>query len=105
MTKILTLLIGLTLLSPSAFAKDDGGFGSGFAGKAPSALGDYTAPDTNALASDASTPANIEPAAGEEEDVQSPEEVLDAPSSTDKTSKIEDAPHIETIDADKAPKE
>lgn len=104
MTKILIVLLGLTFIGAPAFAKDDGGFGSGFRGKAPSALGDYTSPDSGALASDASTPANIEPAAGEEEDIQSPEEVLDASSAID-PNPASAAPHIEIIDADKAPKE
>ena len=96
MTKALALLIGLTVIGTPAFAKDDGGFGSGFSGKAPAALGEYTASSADTIASDMSAIANIEPAAGEE-DIQSPEEAINPPSA--------DNPSVETIDANKAPQE
>ncbi len=72
MTRFLfTLLI---LISVPAMAKDDGGFGSArFTAQAPSALGGSQADKNNVLAQQQKmNPADIEPAAGVEENEGTP---------------------------------
>jgi hypothetical protein len=88
MTRFLTLTCTLMLFSFPAFAKDDGGFGdTRFSNKAPTALGDVaTTPDDMMKTPGTPSPASIEPAAGDEEDVQPPTETLDPAANSDDPS-------------------
>lgn len=79
----LTVLAAL-LIAPAAFAADDGGFGNQrFSNQSPSALSDE--PSSSAFANTDVNPAEIEPAAGVEEDAQispdtrDPEAIADDP--------------------------
>lgn len=102
MTRFLSLLIALSCLSAPALAKDvkdDGGFGdTSFPAQAPAALGDYVASGFD----DVTSPANIEPAAGDEEDIQPSTEELDKAA---KESSETPAPVIDIIDTKAAPQE
>lgn len=67
MTRTLLTLLTALLISPAAFAADDGGFGTNrFANQAPAALAGEE-PSSDALAAGASDPSQIEPAAGNDE--------------------------------------
>lgn len=107
MSRILTVLFAVCIMAAPAFARDDGGFGTAqFPPKAPAALGDYVADSFE------NSPATLEPAAGEEEDVQAPEESLTADKAGVPEEKAEEkkatdvpAPKVETIPAEKAPQE
>ena len=81
MTRFFLTLFAALIISPAAFAADDGGFGSQrFSGQAPVALTDEGA--YSALAKDETNPALIEPAAGTEADTDADAvpEVEEAPS-------------------------
>lgn len=101
MFKTLFALIAVLGFAAPAVAADDGGFGSAkFPVAAPAALGDYVAGDISA------SPADIEPAAGDEEDVTPAEEKLgddttNPASATDPAS----APVLEEQKSKDAPKE
>jgi uncharacterized protein YdeI (BOF family) len=72
----LTALAAL-LIAPTAFAADDGGFGSQrFSNQAPLALSDE--PGSSAFANTNTNPAEIEPAAGVEDDDQASADGRDA---------------------------
>ena len=78
------LLLSVTIIfTAPAFARDDGGFGSGFSQKAPPAFSDPS-PESLAKYQYPLNPAAIEPAAGETADVAQPvaqeETKQDAPS-------------------------
>lgn len=101
MSRILTLMFVLAFSASPAFARDDGGFSSTpFPPSAPAALGDYVAGDIS------ESPANIEPAAGDEEDVAPTEEKLDAESTAATDTPVETpAPEVDTPDTSAAPQE
>lgn len=68
--------------------KDDGGFGATrFSSQVPAALGGDVAPSNNVAVVPSATPANIEPAAGEE-DITPEEETLDNGQVSEKESDI-----------------
>jgi hypothetical protein len=83
MIRFALLLSAAVVFTAPAFARDDGGFGSGFSQKAPSAFSD-PAPEALAKYQDPLNPAAIEPAAGETPDAAQPvaqeETKQDAPS-------------------------
>lgn len=89
MTRFLLTLLTTTLISPLAFAADDGGFGSKrFADQAPAALSGTQ--DDDAMAARAVDPSQIEPAAGNEEaDADANVEVEDAPSVSPEAKPVE----------------
>lgn len=71
------LMIGLIVCMPVSYAvaADDGGFGSSrFSATPPAALGGPAA--VKIIGEEPETPAGIEPAAGDEEDITAPEEPL-----------------------------
>lgn len=78
------------LIAPAAFAADDGGFGSQrFSNQTPSALSDE--PSSSAFARTDVNPAEIEPAAGTEEDDQ----VTPAPEARDPEAIADDPQAVE----------
>ena len=96
MSRILILVSAMVMLVSPAFAKDDGGFGAvQFPVQAPAALGDY-------VAGDIASPASIEPAAGDEEDVAPAEEALDTEMADPAVVPV---PHVDTPDTKDAPQE
>lgn len=112
MNKIVILAVALLMTAPPAFAADDGGFGSiQFPARAPAALGDYVAGDLGV------SPADIEPAAGEEEapassvDAAEPavpsaaDENLAEPSEPVSTTDHHEPVKVETPDSSAAPQE
>lgn len=84
------IALAALLIAPAAFAADDGGFGNQrFSNQSPSALSDE--PSSSAFAHTDVNPAEIEPAAGVEEDDQvtpspearDPEAIADDPYATE----------------------
>lgn len=94
-------MLAVLAFAAPAFAADDGGFGSAkFPVAAPAALGDYVAGDLSA------SPADIEPAAGDEEDVTPTEEKLGEDVSNPASSvNPASAPVLEEQKSKDAPKE
>lgn len=77
MRMILIAILAVFLNIDQSMAKDDGGFGSSrFSAQAPVALGGAVAPSNQIAVVPPTSPADIEPAAGEE-DITPEEETLD----------------------------